>query len=79
MTPSYSARNTAAPPEQNIVAVLLPLASIDSSPLNPREHLDDEDLGVLAASIEVDGLLQPIVVTPAGDRYVLHSLQMLTS
>lgn len=51
------------------MAVLLPLASIDSSPLNPRTRFDDEDLQRLTDSLQADGLLQPIVVTPAGNRY----------
>jgi len=71
MIPNYSARNNDAPPEQSAVAVLLPLAAIDSSPLNPRKHFDNDDLRRLADSLEADGLLQPIVVTLAGDRYVV--------
>jgi ParB family transcriptional regulator, chromosome partitioning protein len=68
-TPKYSARNNDTTPEERAVAVLLPLASIDSSPLNPRTRFNDEDLQRLANSLQADGLLQPIVVTPAGDRY----------
>jgi hypothetical protein len=62
----FRARNTAAPPEESpAVAMLLPVAAIDSSPLNPRKHFDDEDMQRLADSLATDGLLRPIVVTPA--------------
>ena len=33
----------------------------------PRQHFDDGALGELAASIKRHGILQPLVVTPAGD------------
>lgn len=81
--PADSARNTpesstvdtqvatATLPELGTLAMRLPLASIDSSPLNPRKHFDDEDLQQLADSLAADGLLQPIVIAPAGDRYVI--------
>jgi hypothetical protein len=34
---------TATLPELGTLAMRMPLASIDSSPLNPRRHFDDED------------------------------------
>lgn len=45
------------------------LSSIDPSPSNPRLKLRGID--ELAASIAVYGLLQPLVVRPAGGRYML--------
>jgi ParB/RepB/Spo0J family partition protein len=53
----------------DIGARMIPLADIDPSPDNPRKAFDDEELGQLAASIAEQGLLQPIVVRPKGDRF----------
>lgn len=49
----------------------LPIGLIDPNPYQPRENVDPISLRELAASIEVSGLLQPIVVKPVGDRYQL--------
>ena len=35
----------------------------------PRTKMDDSSLGELAASIRTQGLMQPILVRPVGDRY----------
>lgn len=60
------------------LGLTLPIESIDSSPLNPRQHFDQAHLDELAASLQADGLLQPIVVKRTvetgggvlgGDRY----------
>ena len=45
---------------------LIPLESITPNPRQPRQVFDDEALAELAESIEVVGLLQPIVVRRAG-------------
>lgn len=48
----------------------IPLESITPNPRQPRQIFDDEALAELAESIEVVGLLQPIVVRRAGEgRY----------
>lgn len=47
----------------------IPVASIDASARNPRRGLDSLD--ELAASIREHGLLQPVVVRRAGDRFEL--------
>jgi ParB family chromosome partitioning protein len=47
----------------------LPLDRIDPNPRQPREAFDGETLQNLTASIEAVGVLQPIVVRPAGERY----------
>jgi ParB family chromosome partitioning protein len=44
---------------------------IDPNPYQPRKHFDPERLAELAESIRKHGLLQPIVVVPNGDRYLL--------
>lgn len=47
----------------------LPLHIIDANPLQPRQDFDAASLRELADSIQEYGLLEPIVVTPVGDRY----------
>ncbi len=69
----------ASPPAPNAVRLddqavavgvrLIPLAQIDPSPDNPRKSFDPEALAELAASIAEQGLLQPIVVRPVGERF----------
>ncbi len=49
----------------------LPLDRIDPNPYQPRKHFDEARLEELAASIQEHGLLQPVVVVPRGDRYLL--------
>ena len=45
----------------------LPLASIKPNRFQPRDHFDEEALGLLADSIREVGVLQPVLVRPAGD------------
>ncbi len=47
----------------------VPLASVQPNPDQPRTNFKQEEIEELAASIEKDGLLQPIVVRPAGKKY----------
>ncbi len=49
--------------------VALPVALIDPTRNNPRHRL--RGIEELAASIQAYGLLQPVVVRPAGERYTL--------
>ncbi len=49
----------------------LPIAAIRPNPYQPREHFDEEALGALADSIREVGLLQPVLVRPAGDGFEL--------
>lgn len=49
----------------------IPLHQIDPSPDQPRQIFRDEGIEELAQSIRVDGLIQPIVVQPNGDRFQL--------
>jgi ParB family chromosome partitioning protein len=44
---------------------------IDRNPYQTRGHVDETALNELAASIKASGVLQPIVVRPAGDRFQL--------
>lgn len=47
----------------------IPLDRIDPSPDQPRQVFRDEALEELAQSLRVDGLIQPIVVQPHGERF----------
>lgn len=53
----------------DIGARMIPLTDIDPSPDNPRKEFEGEPLAQLAASIAEQGLLQPIVVRPKGERF----------
>ncbi|MFW5947019.1 MAG: ParB/RepB/Spo0J family partition protein [Gemmatimonadota bacterium] len=44
------------------------VAAVHPNPFQPRRQFDESELGELAASIRENGLLQPIVVRPAGNR-----------
>jgi ParB family chromosome partitioning protein len=45
----------------------LPIASIQPNRFQPRGHFDEEALSLLADSIREVGVLQPVLVRPAGD------------
>lgn len=47
----------------------IPIELIDASGLNPRSDFDEGALQELAASIREHGVLQPIRVRPAGERF----------
>lgn len=49
----------------------LPVADIDPNPGQPRKRFDSEALQSLADSIGESGILQPILVRPAGSRFEL--------
>ena len=49
----------------------LPIASIDPNPDQPRRVFAEAELEGLASSIRIHGVLQPVVVRRAGDRYEL--------
>ncbi len=49
----------------------LDLETIEANPHQPREHFNDEHLRELAESIKKHGVIQPVVVRRAGDRYQL--------
>ena len=46
----------------------LPVAYLTPSPLQPRTHFPEEQLGELADSIRARGMLQPILVRPGRDK-----------
>jgi ParB family transcriptional regulator, chromosome partitioning protein len=48
---------------------MLPVASIEPHPHQPRRHFDEDALAELGESIRARGLIQPIVVRPHGQAY----------
>ncbi len=49
----------------------LAIAAIRPNPYQPRDRFDEEGIGALADSIREVGLLQPVLVRPAGDGFEL--------
>src|SRR5262245_10310174 len=49
----------------------IPIEEIDPNPVQPRRVFETERLEELAASIRANGIIQPLVVRPAGARYQL--------
>lgn len=47
----------------------IPVDEIDPSPHQPREDFDGEKLAELVSSIKANGVLQPIIVRRAGEKY----------
>jgi ParB family chromosome partitioning protein len=58
-----------APGAENLAE--LPIDRIDPNPLQPRRVFQSERLEELAQSIRFNGIIQPLVVRPMGDRYQL--------
>jgi len=50
---------------------VIDLRKVDPSPYQLRRHFDEAKLKELAASIQREGLIEPIVVRPKNDRYEL--------
>ena len=57
--------------EFNYIQRVIDLQKIDPSPYQVRRHFDEDTLKELAASIQREGLIEPIVVRPKNDRYEL--------
>lgn len=51
--------------------MLLPLNKIYPNPDQPRKEFDQDKLTELAMSIKEYGVIEPIVVTPRGDRFMI--------
>ena len=49
----------------------IPVERIDPNPFQPRRQFDPAEIAALAGSIKQHGVLQPIIVRAAGDRYQL--------
>ena len=50
---------------------MLPIGQIDPNREQPRRSFDEAALNELAASIKAVGVLQPIIVSPNGERYTI--------
>lgn len=57
-------------PEGEVVEEL-PIGLIDNNPGQPRKNFDPTALNELAQSIKIYGIIQPILVTKKGDRYMI--------
>jgi ParB family chromosome partitioning protein len=57
-----------APPASTGAPRELPIEAIEPNRDQPRKRFDEDRLRELAASIETQGIIQPIVVTPLPDR-----------
>ncbi len=52
-------------------ALVVPISSIRPNPSQPRRRFDEKALEELAGSIKEQGILQPLLVRPEGEEYVL--------
>ncbi len=59
------------PPSPDQPSPTIPIDSIDPNPIQPRRVFQGERLAELAQSIRANGIIQPLVVRKAGDRYQL--------
>lgn len=64
---SQSTKNE--PPEKKTSLDEVPIELVKPNPDQPRTHFNKEELEELSASIQKDGLLQPILVREAADGY----------
>jgi ParB family transcriptional regulator, chromosome partitioning protein len=75
--PSGAAPATAASSAPSAPAEGLPgyrelaVSAIEPNPYQPRKEMDPQQLADLVDSIRAEGLLQPIVVRPVGDKFQL--------
>jgi ParB family chromosome partitioning protein len=60
-----------APPEPASAADEIPIDAIDPNPEQPRRRFDPEQLERLGQSIRQHGVLQPVVLRRAGERFEL--------
>src|SRR5215469_14195385 len=44
---------------------------IDANPFQPRTSFDEAELSELSQSVKINGIIQPVLLRPAGDRYQL--------
>lgn len=64
-------RLPASAPISDSDAQTIPIDLIDANPLQPRRTFQAERLAELAQSIRANGIIQPLVVRRAGDRFQL--------
>lgn len=61
-----------APGPQPDAPLTVPVDRVDPNPEQPRTNFSREELQELADNITANGVIQPITVERAGDRYILH-------
>lgn len=71
LTKNSAAENAALGVTASDGVVQLALSEIDPNREQPRKKFDEEALNELAESIKTYGVVQPIVVTPIGKRYMI--------
>ena len=78
--PVKPAKQTTKPSNKNVEAVSTPaesevqqiaIAMIDNNINQPRKVFDQDDLHELAESIRTYGVIQPILITPVGNRFMI--------
>jgi len=60
-----------AEPAENGASMMVPVGLIDANPFQPRVDWSQDDLQSLSDSIRAQGIIQPLVLRPAGERYQL--------
>lgn len=70
---AFDELNQALAAEQDVL-LNLPLTLVYEDPANPRDTFDETEIAALAATVREKGVLQPIIVWPAGadGRYQIH-------
>jgi ParB family chromosome partitioning protein len=71
LIPGVQSDATPETPATDASTLAIPVDAIDPNPEQPRRVFDPEQLRSLADSIRRHGVLQPVVVRRAGDRYEL--------
>jgi ParB family chromosome partitioning protein len=70
--PHFAFPPTAQRPEEPPTSCpKLPIGDIDSNPFQPRQEFDEAEIQSLSESLRAHGLLAPVVVRKAGQRYQL--------
>jgi len=60
-----------AEPAGKGASMMVPVGLIDANPFQPRVDWSQDDLQSLSDSIRAQGIIQPLVLRPAGERYQL--------
>jgi ParB family chromosome partitioning protein len=71
LLPSRSGALAPAPAPSETSSLNLPIDSIEPNPMQPRTVFQADRLEELAASIRVNGIIQPLIVRRKGDSYQL--------
>jgi ParB family transcriptional regulator, chromosome partitioning protein len=69
--PQMQSTDLPLPPPSDPPSQTVPIDSIDANPIQPRRVFQGERLAELAQSIRANGIIQPLVLRKAGDRFQL--------